>query len=89
MFLLKYMGVSIEGVGAALKSEEKTEENLRETLEKLLKRRDKLERQISVAQMLTVFYGDNLFVPDEELDETTARVLNEVLREAIEESAER
>ena len=58
------------------------------TLDELRKERDKLDRKIFVAQTLAVVYGANLF-SDEEIDEQTAKILNEVIREVIRDNAER
>ena len=87
--LMRHIGVSIEDAGRVLDDERIYQRTVMEKLEQLKKERDRLDRQIFVAQTLAAAYGDNLFTADEEIDEQTAAILNEAIREVIIENAER
>ena len=89
LFLLKHIGVSIEDAGKALDDERIYMATVTETLEELKKKRDKLDQQIFIAQTLVTAYGVDLFTADDEMDEQTAAILNEAIREVILENAER
>ncbi len=86
--LLKYIGVSIEDAGAALENGEQYRTIMMKTLEELKRERDRLNKQIFVAQALALSHGADLFSADEEMDEAKATVLNEVIRELIPDNAE-
>ena len=87
LFLLKYIGVSIEEAGAAIGDEDVFRRTIMRSLEELKKERDKLDLQIFIAQTLAVSDGMDLFVADDELDEEKKLVLNNVIRECIKEGA--
>ena len=89
LFLLKRIGVTIEDAGKALDDEKIYMGTVMETLEELKKKRDKLDQQIFVAQTLATAFGKDLFTADDEIDEQTAEILNEAIREVILENAER
>ena len=88
LILLKYMGVSIEETGDAINDDEKFRKIVMKSLEELKKQRDKLDHKIFIAETLAVAFGMDLFEPDEELDESSAAALNEVIRECIWKNAE-
>lgn len=87
LFLLKYIGVSIEEAGAAIGDEKAFRRTIMRSLEELKKERDKLDLQIFIAQTLAVSDGMDLFVADDELDDEKKLVLNNVIRECIKEGA--
>lgn len=87
--LMRHIGVSIEDAGKALDDEGIYMGTVMETLDELKKKRAKLDQQIFIAQTLAAAFGGDLFTADEEMDERTAEVLNEVIREVILENAER
>lgn len=87
LFLLKYIGVSIEEAGAAIRDEALFRGAIMKSLEELKKERDKLELQIFIAQTLAVSDGVDLLVTDDELDEEKKLLLNNVIRECIKEGA--
>ena len=87
LFLLKYIGVSIEEAGAAIRDEEVFRRAIMRSLQELKKEREKLELQIFIAQTLAVSDGMDLFVADDELDDEKKLVLNNVIRECIKEGA--
>jgi len=88
LFLLKYIGISIEEAGELLNCEKKYRDVIMKTLEQLKKERDKIDHQIFIAQTLAVSYGIDIFDSDEEMDEAKASVLNEIIRELIQNNAE-
>ena len=67
----------------ALNDDEKFRKIVMKSLEELKKQRDKLDHKIFIAETLAVAFGMDLFEPDEELDESSAAALNEVIRECI------
>ena len=87
LFLLKYIGLSVEEAGAAICDEEVYRRAIMKSLEELRKERDKLELQIFIAQTLAVSDGVDLLVTDDELDEEKKLLLNNVIRECIKEGA--
>ena len=87
--LMKYIGVSIENAGKVLDDERLYRMTVMQTLEELKQKRNKLDQQIFVAQTLATAFGKELFAADDEIDEQTAEILNEVIREVILENAER
>ena len=87
LFLLKYIGLSVEEAGAAICDEEVFRRAIMKSLEELKKERDKLDLQIFIAQTLAVSDGVDLLVTDDELDEEKKLLLNNVIRECIKEGA--
>ena len=87
LFLLKYIGVSIEDAGTTICDDAVFRRAIMQRLEELKKERDKLDLQIFIAQTLAVSDGMDLFMPDEEMDEEKKTLLNNVLRECIKEGA--
>ena len=88
LFLLKYIGVTIEKAGEAICDEKVFWRIIMRSLEELIKERDKLDVQIFIAQTLAAANGMDLFAADEELDEATKLIMNDLLRECIREGAE-
>lgn len=86
--LMKHIGLSIEDAGKALDDESNCAGTVLETLEKLKKKRERLDQQIFIAQTLAAAFGANLITADEEMDEQTAAILNEAVREVITGNAE-
>ena len=87
MFLLKYIGVSIEEAGMAICEEKEFRRTIMKSLEELKKERDKLELQIFIAQTLALSDGMDLLTVDDEMDEDKKLLLNSVIRECIKEGA--
>lgn len=87
MFLLKYIGVSIEEAGMAICEEKEFRRTIMKSLEELKKERDKLELQIFIAQTLALSDGMDLLTADDEMDEDKKLLLNSVIRECIKEGA--
>lgn len=87
LFLLKYIGVSIEEAGRAIREEEVFRRTIMKSLEELKKERDKLELQIFIAQTLALSDGMDLLTADDEMDEDKKLLLNSVIRECIKEGA--
>lgn len=87
LFLLKYIGVSIEEAGVAISDVNVFRRTIMRSLEELKKERDKLDLQIFIAQTLAVSDGMDLLVTDDELDDDMKLLLNEVIRECIKEGA--
>ena len=87
LFLLKYIGVSIEEAGTAIHEEALFRVTIMKSLEELKKERDKLELQIFIAQTLAVSDGVDLLVTDDELEEEKKLLLNNVIRECIKEGS--
>lgn len=85
LFLLKYIGVSIEEAGMAIRNDEEYRRAIMKRLDELKKARDKLDLQIFIAQTLALSDGMDLFVSDDELDESKKLLLNNVIRECIKE----
>ena len=88
LFLLKYIGVSIEEAGMAIRNDEEYRRAIMKRLDELKKARDKLDLQIFIAQTLALSDGMDLFVSDDELDESKKVLLNTVIRECIKEGTE-
>ena len=88
LFLLKYIGVSIEEAGMAIRNDEEYRRAIMKRLDELKKARDKLDLQIFIAQTLALSDGMDLFVSDDELDESKKVLLNTVIRECIKEGQE-
>ena len=88
LFLLKYIGVSIEEAGMAIRNDEEYRRAIMKRLDELKKARDKLDLQIFIAQTLALSDGMDLFVSDDELDESKKILLNNVIRECIKEGTE-
>ena len=87
LFLLKYIGVSIEEAGIAICEEKEFRRTIMKSLEELKKERDKLELQIFIAQTLALSDGMDLLTADDEMDEDKKLLLNSVIRECIKEGA--
>ena len=87
LFLLKYIGLSIEEAGTAICDEQVFRRAIMKSLEELKRERYKLDLQIFIAQALAVSDGMDLFVMDDELDEEKKLLLNDVIRECIKEGA--
>lgn len=87
LFLLKYIGVSIEEAGTAVCDDEVFRRILMKRLEELKKERNRLDLQIFIAQTLAISDGMDLFASDDELDEEKKVLLNDVIRECIKEGA--
>lgn len=87
LFLLKYIGVSIEEAGVAISDNNVFRRTIMRSLEELKKERDKLDLQIFIAQTLAVSDGMDLLVTDDELDDDKKLLLNEVIRECIKKGA--
>ncbi|MGX8774921.1 MAG: MerR family transcriptional regulator [Bacillota bacterium] len=87
LFLLTYLGVSVEEAGAAINNAQEFRGMIMKSLEELKKERDKIDLKIFIAQTLAVSDGMDLVVPDEDLDEAKKMILNSMLRECIREGA--
>ena len=87
LFLLKYIGVSIEEAGIAICEEKEFRRTIMKSLEELKKERDKLELQIFIAQTLALSDGMDLLTADDEMDEDKKLLLKSVIRECIKEGA--
>lgn len=83
LFLLKFIGISIEKAGDLLSNEKEYQDTIMKTIEQLKKERDRLDQKIFIAQTLAMSNGEDLVTVDEETDEVKAKVINEVIREMI------
>ena len=83
LLLLKYLDVSIEEAGTAIREDEIYRRTVMKSLEEIKKERDKLDHRIFIAETLAVSFGMDLVEPDEDLSDAEAAALNDVIREVI------
>ena len=83
LFLFKHIGMSVEEAGIVLKDGSQYQKILMQTLERLLRERDRFDRKVFVAQTLAISFGKDYFKAEEGMDETQAAALNELVRELI------
>lgn len=83
ILLLRYMGVSMDDAKRAIKDDEIYRRTIIETLAKMKDERDKLDRRIFIAQVMEMSSGTDLITADEDLNESEATALNELIREYI------
>ena len=88
LLLLKYLDVSIDEAGTAIRNEEAYRRTVMKSLEELKKERDKLEQKIFIAETLAVTFGMDIIKSDDDLSAAEAAAITEVLKECIRESAE-
>lgn len=81
LFLLKHIGATVEEAGTAVCDEKEFWRIIMRSLDELIKERDKLDVQIYIARTLAAANGMDLFATDEELDEATKAIMNDLLRE--------
>ena len=88
LLLLKYIGVSIDDAGIAIKDDDDYRRTVMKSLEEMRRERDKLNQKIFIAETLAVSFGMDLIKADEELNEASAAALNEVIRDYIRKNAD-
>lgn len=88
LLLLKYLDVSIEEAGVAIKDDAIYRRTVMKSLEEMKRERDKLDHKIFIAETLAVSFGMNLITTDDGLSEEEAAALNEVIRDCIRKGAE-
>ena len=88
LLLLKYLDVSIDEAGTAIRNEKAYRRTIMKSLEELKKERDKLEQKIFIAETLAVTFGMDIIKSDDDLSAAEAAAITEVLKECIRESAE-
>lgn len=88
LLLLKYLDVSIEEAGAAIRDEEVYRRTVMKSLEEMKRERDKLDHKIFIAETLAVSFGMDLVTADDDLSDAEAAALNEVIRDYIRKGTE-